>query len=364
VNAAKLRVGIAGCGGIARLVHLPLLAGRADVELTAVAETDEVTLRRAVARYAVGARAFRTLAEMLAEADLDAVVVALPTNLHADASRAVLASRRHVFVEKPLAADFAGAAAVLESWRSSGLAGMVGFNSRANWLHLRLRDLVRSGRAGEIVYFRTAFATAPREGPAWKRTRATGGGVLLDLGSHHLDLIRFLFDREIAGVHAVIDSRRSEDDTALLELEMEGGIRGHAFFSLVAAETDRVELFGERASLAVSRFTSLDVEVCDNPGSGGGAVGRVLRRVASLRRLPEFANARRSPLRDPGYATLLDRFVHWARTGQAPAEGPDLFDGFACSAAIDAAERSVASRRIEAPRVLESASARSMGVAT
>jgi predicted dehydrogenase len=364
VNAAKLRMGLAGCGGIARLVHLPLLAGRADVQLTAVAEPDEIARQRAVAQYAGGARAFRTLAEMLAETDLDAVVVALPTNLHADASRAVLGSRRHVFVEKPLAADLAGAAVVLESWQSSGLAGMVGFNCRANPLHLRLRDFVRSGRAGEIVYFRTTFATAPREGPAWKRTRATGGGVLLDLGSHHLDLIRFLFDREITGVRAAIDSRRSEDDTALLELELDGGIRGHAFFSLVAAETDRVEVFGERASLAVSRFTSLDVEVRDNPGSRGGAAGRALRRAAGLRRFPEFVAARRSPLRDRGYAALLDRFVHWARVGQAPADGPDLFDGFACSAAIDAAERSVTSRRMEAPRALEAPSARRTGVAT
>jgi predicted dehydrogenase len=353
MNAAKLRVGIAGCGGVARVVHLPLLARRPDVQLTAVAEPDDMARQRAVAKYAVRARAFRTLAEMLAEADLDAVVVALPTNLHADASRAVLGSGRHVFVEKPLAADLSSAAAVLESWQASGLAGMVGFNCRANSLHLRLRDLIRSGRAGEIVYFRTMFATAPHEGPAWKRKRATGGGVLLDLGSHHLDLIRFLFDREIMGVRAAIDSRRSENDTALLELELDGGIRGHAFFSLASAETDRVEVFGERASLAVSRYTSLDVEVRDNPGSDGGAAGRALGKVVALRRFPEFVATRRSPLRDRGYAALLDRFVHWARGGQAPADGPDLLDGFACSATIDAAERSVTSRRMEAPRALD-----------
>jgi predicted dehydrogenase len=358
MNAAKLRVGIAGCGAVARLVHLPLLARRADVQLTAVAEPDEMAREGAVARYAAGARVFRTLSEMLAEADLDAVVVALPTNLHADAARAVLGSGRHVLVEKPLAADLPGAAAVLESWQSSGLAGMVGFNCRANSLHLRLRDLIRSRRAGEIVYFRTMFASAPRELPAWKGRRATGGGVLLDLGSHHLDLIRFLFDREITGVRAAIDSRRSEDDTAVLELELDGGIRGHAFFSLASAEIDRVEVFGERASLVVSRYTSLDVEVSDNPGSGGGAAGRALRSIVALRRFPEFVAARRSPLRDRGYAALLDRFVHWSRGRQAPADGPDLFDGFACSATIDAAERSVASRRMEVPRVLDASRAR------
>ena len=56
MNAAKLRVGIAGCGTVARLVHLPLLARRADVQLTAVAEPDEMVRQRAVARYAAGAR--------------------------------------------------------------------------------------------------------------------------------------------------------------------------------------------------------------------------------------------------------------------------------------------------------------------
>src|SRR5690606_1947287 len=123
----------------------------------------------------------------------------------------------------------------------------------------------------------------------------------------------------------------------------------HAFFCLAGAELDRVEAHGEAARLAVSRFTSLDVEVVDNPGHGVGAAGRVLRRAASLRRLGAALRARRAPLREPGYAALLDRFVRAARAGGPVQDGPDVADGFACAAVIDAAERSLASGRMEAP---------------
>ncbi|MGH6693638.1 MAG: Gfo/Idh/MocA family protein, partial [Gammaproteobacteria bacterium] len=183
------------------------------------------------------------------------------------------------------------------------------------------------------------FATALRDMPDWKRRRATGGGALLDLGSHHIDLMRFLFEREPRSVQASLESRHTEDDTALLELEFDNGPRVHGFYALAAAERDHVEVFGDRARLSVSRFNSLDVDVMDNPGRGG-ALGRLARRAGSLRHVPGALRARRAPLREPGYGVALDRFIEGVRTRRLPADAPDLADGFACLAVIDAAERS------------------------
>jgi predicted dehydrogenase len=255
-----------------------------------------------------------------------------------------------------LASTVEEAGAVAETWRHSGRVGVVGFNCRANPLHVRLRDLVRSGRAGSVVYMRTAFAIASRELSFWRQHRNTGGGALLDLGVHHLDLIRFLTGVEIAGVRATVTSRKSEQDTAVLELRLENGVAVHSFFSLAAAERDHVEVFGDAARLSVARFTSLDVRVVENPGRGS-ALGQVLRRASALRYVPRALGARRAPLREPGYEILLDTFVKAARSNIEPVDAPGIPDGFACAAVVSAAEASLVSGRFEEPPVMPQPSA-------
>jgi predicted dehydrogenase len=346
--SSRLRIGVVGCGAIAWQVHIPLLRGRADVRLAAFADSDYDVLAETVLRFR-GAQPYASLEDMLAEAELDAVVVTLPTALHATAARAVFDAGRHLFLEKPLATTLEDGAAVVEAWRRAGTVGVMGYNCRANPLFGRLRALMQAGRAGGLVYLRTVFATAPRPLPEWKQQRASGGGALLDLGAHHIDLIRFLTDREITGVRATIRSRCTEHDTALLELELDGGAGAHAFFSLASAESEHVEVHGEAARLSVSRFTSLDVDVIDNPGDGGGVLARGLFRAGALRHVGRALRARRAPLREPGYALLLDRFITAARTGTVAADIPDIADGFACAAVIAAAEQSAVSGRMEAP---------------
>jgi myo-inositol 2-dehydrogenase/D-chiro-inositol 1-dehydrogenase len=358
----RLRIGVAGCGAVARAVHLPLLQRRPDVQLSAVADSDPGALAEVVRRFH-GVQPYRSLDDMLAGVPLDAVVVALPTDLHAGAARAVFAAGLHLFLEKPLAATLDDCASVVHAWRGSRRVGIVGFNCRANPLHIRLRELLRAGRAGATVYLRTVFATAARPVPQWKRQRATGGGALLDLGAHHLDLIRFLTGREITAVRATVSSRATEQDTALLELQLEGGASAHGFFSLAAAELDHVEVHGDAARLAVSRFTSLDVHIVDNPGLGPGLLGRMARQAAAVRHLGRALRARRSPLREPGYAILLDRFVQAARTGVTLADTPDIADGFACFAAIAAAELSVVTGRLETPALIPTVAEPLLGAA-
>jgi predicted dehydrogenase len=342
----RIRIGVAGCGSIARHVHLPLLQRRADVEIAAIADADSAA-RGAAAATLRSVRVFATLDEMLGEAGLDAVLIALPSALHGPAACAVLESGCDLYLEKPLAVDAAEGAAVVSAWRRSGRVGMMGFTARFNPLHRRLRDLIQAGRAGHPVYARSVFSTALRPMPAWRHRRATGGGALLDLGCHHVDLLRFLFDRDVVAVRATLASRCTEDDTALVELELERGPLVHSFFSLAAAEQDTVEVHGDRARLSVSRFTSLDVTVVDNPGPGNNPLRRLARRASGIRRLPEVLRARRAPLREPGFAAALDRFLDAVRTRRLSGDAPDLADGYACLAITEAAERSARVGRVE-----------------
>lgn len=334
-----IRIGVAGCGVIARQVHLPLLRHRTDARVTAVADADPARLD-AACRVAPRARPHPDLASLLEDA-VDAVVVCLPTGLHAPAAEAVLAAGKHLYLEKPLAPTLAEGSRVLNAWSTSDRVAMMGFNCRFNPLYQRLRSLLAAGRAGTPVYVRTVFATAPGQVADWKRSRATGGGALLDLASHHVDLLRFLFAREVARVTATILSRHTEDDTALLEIELENGPRAHLFVSLAASELEQVEVHGERARLSVSRFTSLDVAVTENPTNFFGTLEQMARSAGALRNLGSAIRARRAPLREPGYALALDQFIGAVHQGERKATpAPDLADGYACLAVIDAAERS------------------------
>ena len=342
----SVRIGLIGCGVIAERVFIPLLPTIPGARLSAIVDTDPARLQVARLR-APAAEPFADADALLASAELDAVIVAAPTQLHATVAEAAFNRGLHVYIEKPLAASLADGARVVTAWRRAGTVGMVGFHGRFNPLYRRLQHAVQQGRGGPPVCVRTVFTTAPRELPAWKRRRSTGGGVLLDLASHHVDLVRFLFAREITGVRATLQSRHSEQDTATLELELAGGVLVQSFFSLAAAERDHVEIYGEQARLSVSRFSSLDVDVRSNPGSHMRAFGDALRRGATLRRLGSAIVARRSPLRDPGYGRAIAHFVAAADGAPLPAEAADVTDGMACLAVIEAAERSAASGRRE-----------------
>src|SRR5262245_25271328 len=103
-----IRVGILGCGGIARAAHVPSLARERDVAITALADQDAANLA-AARTLAPRAHATADYRDVLAAADVDAVIIALPPALHADAAVAALETGKHVYVEKPLATSLADA---------------------------------------------------------------------------------------------------------------------------------------------------------------------------------------------------------------------------------------------------------------
>lgn len=218
-----LGVGLLGCGRIARMFHLLVLSSLDSARLVAVADADLAALRaaQAIVPEAVGVGHVEAL---LAVPGVDAVVVCLSTHLHADAAVAAFDAGRHVYVEKPLALDAAAAARVREACSASGRTGLVGFNFRFHPLVGAAREAVAAGALGQVVGIRTAFSSAPRELPEWKRDRATGGGALLDLASHHVDLLRHLTGSEITAVSATIATHRSADDTATLTLRLTSGV--------------------------------------------------------------------------------------------------------------------------------------------
>jgi myo-inositol 2-dehydrogenase/D-chiro-inositol 1-dehydrogenase len=169
----------------------------------------------------------------------------------------------------------------------------------------------------------------------------TGGGVLLDLASHHVDLIRFLLGAEIREVSATVCSQRAEDDTAWVHLhvrERDGRDVGvQSFFSIGTVDDDRIEVYGAAGRLAVDRYHGFGVTI-DRPGPTSGPLRRFGRSVAEAARSPYLRARLLAPASEPSFRAALDHFTDAARTG-APVS-PSLWDGYVCLAVIAAAEES------------------------
>jgi myo-inositol 2-dehydrogenase / D-chiro-inositol 1-dehydrogenase len=311
----------------------------------ALADPDPDRLSRA-AILAPGAHCYGDGFELLNDKSLQAVIVAAPSHLHARYTVAAFERGLHVYVEKPLASALPEGGRVVDAWRAAGTVGVTGFNCRFTPLYRRLLGLLRDDEAGTPICVRTVFTAAAQPLAPWKRSRESGGGVLLDLASHHIDLLRFLFSSDVDRVHATISSLHSEADTALVELVMASGVSAQLFFSFAAVDEDRVEIYGDRARLSVSRFTSLDVDI-KTMGSGTGARLRAFsRRLSSIRQVPLAVARRGAPMGDPGYAAILQSFVAAAHGAALPPEAPTVLDGFRCLQVVAAAEESASTGRV------------------
>jgi len=336
-----LRIGVLGCGNIARAAHLRSLAGLTEATVVAIADADPANLAAAQS-LAPKARAVTNYDEVLSIPDVDAVIIALPPALHADAAVAALERGKHVYVEKPLATSVTEAERVVAAWRESGLTAMMGFNYRFNPMVQRARARLAAAAVGTVVAVRTVFATPRRAIPAWKQQRDMGGGALLDLAVHHVDLARFLLDTEIAQVTAELRSVASDQDTACLQLRLTNDVAVQCLCSLSAVDEDRIEIYGSAAKLTIDRYGSLRVE--ESPVTPRGALPLAVERLIGEVSAAPYALAKlRAPLHDPSFPAAMRAFVRAAETRQAAT--PSLGDGFRALAVIEAAELSARTRR-------------------
>jgi predicted dehydrogenase len=192
----KVRYGIIGCGGIANGKHLPSLQKMDDVETIAFCDIIPERAKKANLEYAGGkGKVFTDYRELLKE-DLDAVCVLTPNNSHCEISVAALKSGKNVMCEKPMAMNYKEAQAMIEASKESKKLLTIGYQSRYRPDSLYLKQECESGALGEI-YFAKATAIRRRAVPTWGvflDEEKQGGGPLIDIGTHALDLTLFMMD--------------------------------------------------------------------------------------------------------------------------------------------------------------------------
>lgn len=193
----RLRVGIIGCGGIANGKHLPAVAKIPEAEM--VAFCDIIFSRAEAAKTKYGtkdAKVYRDYEELLADPSIDVVHVLTPNKWHAPMTIAALQAGKHVMCEKPMAKTAVEARAMVEAAKATGKLLTIGYQNRYRSDVQYLHNVCRAGELGEI-YFAKAHALRRNAVPTWGvflDAEAQGGGPLIDIGTHALDLTLWLMD--------------------------------------------------------------------------------------------------------------------------------------------------------------------------
>ncbi len=189
------KVGIIGCGGIANGKHMPALSRLPEVEMTAFCDIELNKAEEAAKKYgAAGAKVYTDYRELLKDGSIDAVHVCTPNKSHADITVDSLEAGKHVMCEKPMAKTPADARRMVEAARRTGKKLTIGYQNRFRPDSQYLYKLCSSGELGEI-YYAKAHAIRRRAVPTWGvflNEEEQGGGPLIDIGTHALDLTLWL----------------------------------------------------------------------------------------------------------------------------------------------------------------------------
>ena len=195
--AKKLKIGIIGCGGIANGKHLPSLSKIPEVELVAFCDIILDRAEKAAKDYGVkDAKVYEDYSALLKDKAIDVVHVLTPNNAHAPITIAALQAGKHVMCEKPMAKDSKEAQAMLDAAAKSGKKLTIGYQNRFSAQSMYLHDICKAGDLGEIYYAR-AHAVRRRAVPTWGvflDEEKQGGGPLIDIGTHALDLTLWHMD--------------------------------------------------------------------------------------------------------------------------------------------------------------------------
>ena len=230
-----VRWGLAGCGWVARDYVAPALRAAPSASLVALCDPDAGALGR-IAADTPGAATFADLDAML-QSDLDAVYVATPNHLHRPIVEAAAHAGRAVLCEKPMATTLEDARAMVEVCARNGVRYATAFDQRFHAAHQQLRQLIAAGELGEITLARVHYACWTP--PGWKPDtddghhdnwradpQRAGGGALIDLAPHGLDLTQMLLGEPLIEVAALMQRRVFDyavDDGATLIGRFAGG---------------------------------------------------------------------------------------------------------------------------------------------
>mgnify|MGYP006288538103 CR=1 FL=1 len=245
----KAVFGLIGTGGIARSQHLPNLTRATHARLKTICDLDESRLDNARQRYDIP-HATTDHKELLADPEIQAVVVATKDDAQAPLTIEALAAGKHVYVEKPLATDAETCRKVVEAQRRAGLFVAVGFNRRFAPAYRKVKEILTAHGDARNIYYRVSD-----EYWRWGAKMPPGVRVIHEI-CHMFDAIRWLAGSDVESVYCV----NSRPDDEVIVLKLTSGCVATIMDSGYATRDmpkERLEIIAEKGGLTVEDFVEM-----------------------------------------------------------------------------------------------------------
>jgi predicted dehydrogenase len=302
-------LGIVGCGLIGEKRVRAIGTGR----LIACADLDEGRARGVASRS--GAKVFTDWRMILAQPDVDIVLVATQHHNLAEITRSAIESGKHVFVEKPAARKASELEPLIHAAKQRNVKVHVGFNHRYHRAFRKARELFESGGLGELMFIRARYGHGGRIGyeSEWRADpELSGGGELIDQGIHLIDLSRWFLGefQDVQGfAHTYFWKMPVEDNGFLL---LKNAKKQVAFLHASCTEWKNLfsmEIYGQKAKLQITGL--------------GGSYGT--ERLTYFRMLPEMGPPETTtweyPMSDDSWGVELTEFYEDIRLNREPSVG-------------------------------------------
>lgn len=226
----KFKWCVIGAGGIADRRTIPGLLNDKGSELVAIMDKVAPVVEKLGKKY--GVPAYTDERKMLAEVDCDAVYIGTPVFAHCEQARIALAAGKHVFTEKPVGVNSQEGAKLVAAFKKAKRQLGVGYMMKYHNLHEKARQIVAAGGIGSPVDVRAQFTCWYPDIPgAWRQKKALGGGgAIMDLGVHCIELIEYVLNDEIvdvSGFYSTQSFKYEVEDSAIVLFRTKKGTLGH-----------------------------------------------------------------------------------------------------------------------------------------
>ena len=250
----KIKWGVIGSGRIAERRTIPGILEATNAELSMIMDTNAENVERLGKQLGV---AYTTDIDELLASDVEAVYIATPVFCHKDHAIKAAKAKKHILLEKPIGMSTAEAGEILRVCEAEGVKIAMGFMMRYHAHHAEAKKLIAEGAIGDVVSMRGQFCSwYPKMPGAWRQTKAmSGGGALMDLGVHCIDLLQYISGQKIKRVSGLCSTLTFDyeiDDSASVLFQTEQGAHGYvdANFNVRDDVSDtKLEFYGTKGSI-------------------------------------------------------------------------------------------------------------------
>ena len=249
---SKIKWAVIGAGGIADRRTIPAIFKDDLSELVALYDRNAQVCENLGEKY--GVQRYFDIEEMLDKSGCDAVYIGTPVALHYEQAILSLKHGKHVFVEKPICLTEKEGDSLVELAKKADKQITVGYMMKYHNLHKRAKELLKSGKIGKPNDIRVQFSCwYPDIDGAWRQKKELGGGgVVMDLAVHAIELIEYLLDEEILDVKAFYGTQTFSyevEDSAVIIFRTQSGVLGHIDVNFNVpdkASESKLELYGDK----------------------------------------------------------------------------------------------------------------------